>query len=343
MGIGFPSGFLILLAFMNDAVRPTRVTPWYGQVVQAVEQGYHPNFLFVGSSRMRAAIHSESWDRVMAERFHVRTSGLNLGMGWCTPMEHYFGLRSILRANPAALRGTAVLIEAGEGIGFPETWRQNWIVEDRWDLLVPYLESSDFGNVWKSSTPKEAKVAIAAGLWFPAFDQTARLRHDFRSQIDTIGSQLQHAVWENAASMGPTEADLSTDGGIRADKKGVELAKFMADSMAQADLRDQKPYGDWDSTVLADIVRLLKDAGAMPIFVRIPYSPTQAVPLATPLRQADRIAFEAAVRRWGLPPVVAAPFQPRPEDFPDKWHLRKTLAPDFTRSLALAYLGAFVR
>lgn len=345
MGIGFPAVFLAIIAVLNTSVRPENKTQdiWYGPLIEAVGQGYHPNFLFVGTSRTRAAIHTDAWEQVMAERFGVRTSAVNLGMGWCTPMEHWHGLRALLKANPSALRGTAVLIEAGEGIGFPERWTDNWIVQERRDLLVPYLEPSDFSRLWNSSTPAEAKFAIASDLWFPAFDQMARLRHVARSKIDTLGLGIQNAMWGRPEAKAVSDADLSTDGGIRADKQGVELAMFLADSMARADLKDQKPYGEWDSTVVADIVRLVKDAGGAPVFVRIPYSPTQAAPLATALRQADRVVFENALRRWGVPAVVAPTFQHKPDDFPDKWHLRKTLAPEFTRSLAEAYLRAFSR
>lgn len=345
MVAGFLAAFVGILALLNAAVRPKAAIQdiWYGPVIDAVEKGYHPNFLFVGTSRTRAAIDPMTWERVMAERFGIRTSAVNLGMGWCTPMEHWHGLRAMLKANPTALQGTAVLIEAGEGIGYAERWDGNWIVEDRRDLLVPYLEPADFGRIWDSRTPSEIKFAIASDLWFPAFDQMPRLRHIVRTDLDTLGMRIHEALWGKPVAKSASQADLSTDGGIRADKKGVELAMFMADSMARADLKDQKPYGDWDSTVVADIVRLVKDAGGLPVFVRIPYSPTQAAPLATPLRQADRVAFEAALRRWSLPAVVVPTYQPRPEDFPDKWHLRKTLAPEFTRSLAEAYLQAFQR
>lgn len=345
LGLGFPLGFVVLLAFLNASVRPVQSAQdiWYGPLIQAVGQGYHPNFLFIGTSRTRAAIDPASWEQVMIERFGVRTSAVNLGMGWSTPMEHYHGLRAVLKANPAALRGSAVLIEAGEGIGFPERWDDNWIVQDRRDLLVPYLEPSDFLRIWKSSTPAEAKFAIASDLWFPAFDQMARLRHEVRSDLDTLGMRIQGRIWAVAKSQETADADLSTDGGIRADKKGVEWAMFLAESLARADLRDQKPLGNWDSTVVAGIVELVKGAGGLPVFVRIPYSPTQAAVLATGVRQADKLVFQNTLRRWEVPRVIEASFQPKPEDFPDKWHLRRTLAPEFTRSLAQAYLSAFVR
>jgi len=337
---GFLLGFIVLLVALMAWVRPPEKTQdiWYGPLIDAYGQGYKANFLFLGTSRTRAAIHPDTWDAVMAQTLHARTSTVNLGMGWCTPMEHWHGLRKLLSEYPDALRGTAVFLEAGDGIGYPERWDGNWIVEDRRDLLVPYMERSDLPRLWKSRTPLEARLSIAVDLLVPAFDQFPRLRHMVRSNLDTIGNSLVGGIWSIEPEATGPNSDLSSAGGVRTDLKGVELAIHLADSLAAFDLREQKPYGDWDSTVQADIVRLVKDAGGIPVFVKIPFSPVQSAPLRTPLRESDRRTFNAALTRWGLPPVVEADFSTSADDFPDKWHLRKTLAPAFTNSLALAFV-----
>lgn len=340
---GFLAAFIALLVVLMSWVRPPEKVRdiWYGPLIDAYGQGYKANFLFVGTSRTRAAIHPDTWDSVMAQALHARTSTVNLGMGWCTPMEHWHGLRKLLAEYPDALRGTAVFLEAGDGIGYPERWDGNWIVEDRRDLLVPYMDRSDLPHLWKSGTSLEARLSIAVDLLVPAFDQFPRFRHLVRSNLDSAGRSIVDGIWPKEPDSSAPGSDLSSAGGVRTDLKGVELAMHMADSMAAADLRDQKPYGDWDSTVQADIVRLVKDAGGIPIFVKIPFSPVQSAPLRTSLRQADRRTFQAALSRWGLPPVVEADFPTTSGDFPDKWHLRKTLAPAFTRALALAFVQAF--
>lgn len=346
LSAGFLGGFLGILAFANAAVRPPQAAQdiWYGPVIDAYGQGYKANFLFVGTSRTRAAVRAEVWDSVMGSILKIRTSSVNLGMGWCTPMEHWHGLHKLVSAYPDALRGTAVLIEAGEGMGLPTRWTENWIVEDRRDLLVPYMTTDDLGRLWRSSTPGEHKFAIAADLLFPSFDQFPRLRHTARTDLDTFGQGFVEAIWSKPPPANTAaNSDLSTAGGIRADKKGVELAMFMAESASIHDLKHQEPYGDWDSTIYADIVKLVRDAGGVPLFVRIPYSPTQAKPLETPLRQADKARFEEVMRRWGIPkPVISGNFPTTVDDFPDKWHLRKSLAPAFTKALAIAYLEAFL-
>lgn len=340
---GFLAGFLALLVVLMAWVRPPQKAQdiWYGPLIDAYREGYKANFLFVGTSRTRAAIHPDTWDAVMAQTLHARTSTVNLGMGWCTPMEHWYGLHKLLSEFPDALRGTAVLLEAGDGIGYPEKWDENWIVQDRRDLLVPYMNRSDLPRLWKSRTPLEAKLSIAVDLLIPTFDQFPRLRHLVRSGLDTAGQAFMDGIWTKPADSSAPNSDLSSAGGVRTDLKGVELAMHLADSLAASDLRDQKPYGDWDSTVQADIVRLVKDAGGIPLFVKIPFSPVQRRPLETPLREADRKTFHAALSRWGLPPVVEAEFPTTADDFPDKWHLRKTLAPAFTKTLAMSFVQAF--
>jgi hypothetical protein len=343
LAAGFVVGFLAILVAVNSWVRPPEAVRdiWYGPLIDAYANGYKANFLFVGTSRTRAAINPDAWDGVMSQVLRARTSTVNLGMGWCTPMEHWYGLRKLLSEYPDALRGTAVLLEAGDGIGYPERWDGNWIVDDRRDLLVPYMDRSDLPRLWKSSTPLEAKLSIAVDLLVPAFDQFPRLRHVARSNVDSAGLGIVDGIWQKPTDSATPGSDLVAAGGIRTDLKGVELARHLADSLSASDLKGQKPYGDWDSTVQADIVRLVKDAGGIPIFVRIPFSPIQSRPLRTPLRDADRKSFRAALVRWGLPPLVEAEYPTTAEDFPDNWHLRKTLSPAFTQALALGYLQAF--
>jgi len=343
LATGFIAGFLAILVALNSWVRPAEAVRdiWYGPLIDAYANGYKANFLFVGTSRTRAAINPDAWDGVMSQVLHARTSTVNLGMGWCTPMEHWYGLHKLLSEFPDALRGTAVLLEAGDGIGYPERWDGNWIVDDRRDLLVPYMTRSDLPRLWKSSTPLEAKLSIAVDLLVPAFDQFPRLRHEARSNLDSAGLDIVNGIWQKPTDSAGPSSDLVSAGGIRTDLKGVELARHLADSMSASDMRDQKPYRDWDSTVQADIVRLVKDAGGIPIFVRIPFSPVQSRPLHTPLRDEDRKRFVAALARWNLPPLVEADFPTTADDFPDNWHLRKTLSPAFTKALALAYLQAF--
>ena len=334
---------MALLVVFNASVRPPEKARdiWYGPLIEAYGQGFRPNFLFVGTSRTRAAINTDAWDRTISEVFHVQSQSVNLGMGWCTPMEHWHGLRKLLSEYPDALRGTAVILETAEGIGYPETWDGNWIVEDRRDLLVPYMTSSDLPRLWRSKTPLDQKLSIAVDLLAPSFDQFPRLRHVVRTSLDTAGMSFVDGVWGARAPERTGQSDLVAAGGIRTDLKGVELAMHLADSMASADLRDQKRWASWDSTVQADIVRLVHDAGGIPIFVRIPYSFVQRKPLQTAVRELDRKAFEADLLRWKIPPVVVADFPTVPDNFPDNWHLRKTLAPAFTQALAMAYVKAF--
>ncbi|HXP91267.1 MAG TPA: hypothetical protein VN931_10095 [Fibrobacteria bacterium] len=343
LAAGFVAGFVAILVAVNSWVRPPEAVRdiWYGPLIDAYASGYKANFLFLGTSRTRAAINPDAWDGVMSQVLHARTSTVNLGMGWCTPMEHWYGLHKLLSEFPDALRGTAVLLEAGDGIGYPERWDGNWIVDDRRDLLVPYMDRSDLPRLWKSSTPLEAKLSIAVDLLVPAFDQFPRLRHVVRSNLDSAGQGVVDGIWRKPTDSAAPSSDLVSAGGIRTDLKGVELARHLADSLSASDLKDQKPWRDWDSTVQADIVRLVKDAGGIPIFVRIPFSPIQTRPLRTPLREADRKRFQASLVRWGLPPLVEAEFATTADDFPDEWHLRKTLSPAFTQALALAYLQAF--
>jgi hypothetical protein len=296
----------------------------------------------VGTSRTRAAVRPEVFDTLMTRVTGQPSLSINLGMGWCTMAEHYFGLRKLLETKPDILRGVVVFIEAPSGLPEYTTWKSNWIVTDRTDLLTPYIHRSDLISLWKNATTDVGmKFMITANLVAPFMEHIPRVRQNALLWMDSTSRALYTPLLA-LAKMKPMEdgpeSDLTSEGGIRVDAKGVETARDLAIRLAKEDLRNQPPWNAYDSTIVAEVVRMIKQAGGYAVFSYMPLSQVQQEPYDTDLRKRERAAFQSTLKAWNcvmLQPTMAL----QPEDFPDLWHLRKSLAPEFTAALANAFIA----
>src|SRR5262245_14104188 len=144
---------LAVLALTEAFVRHTsdRVPSWYGAAdrlaairpVQAV---------FVGSSRVQAAILPSAFERALGERGRPGTAALNLARGYTTDAEHYLGLRNLLAAHPDRLRGITVFAEAPGGLPWPTRWdNAPWAMAAQPWMLVDLLQPADLPRFWQES------------------------------------------------------------------------------------------------------------------------------------------------------------------------------------------------
>jgi hypothetical protein len=344
-GIAFLAGLLLLVAFISAQGSPGEKNRdiWYGPVIDYAKQGGRFSYLFLGTSRTRAAIRPDVFDTAMTRAIGAPTLSVNLGMGWCRMSEHYFGLRRLLETAPGILRGVVVFLEAPSALPEYSTWRSDWIVADRTDLLTPYIHKRDLWKLWRESTTEAGmKFVITANLVAPFMEHIPRVRQHALPDLDTL---LQKAFAPLMALAKPEESDagaasdLATEGGIRADAKGVETARDLAIRMAREETEKQEPWADYDKTIVAEILRMVREAGGYVVFLDMPLSPVQQAPYDTPLRLGEREAFQGTLKAWNcimLKPELAL----TESDFPDLWHLRKSLAPEFTLAVANGFIAA---
>jgi hypothetical protein len=149
---------------------------------------------------------------------------------------------------------------------------------------------------------------------------------------------LERLLPQPPAAPAPT-ADLRSTGGIRTDAEGIENAKKLAVELAKQSLDHQVPQREWEKSIVADLVKLIQQAGGQVVFYEMPLHSVQAAPYQTPLRQADRVAFRQQATEWNcryLEPDFVAP----DVDFPDYWHLRKSRSQEFATKLAEAWYKA---
>jgi len=343
MGLAFLAGLFALVVFINKRGEPAEKNRdiWYGPVLDYMHRGGRFSYLFVGTSRTRAAIRPDVFDTLMTRVTGSPTLSINLGMGWCRLTEHYFGLRKLLEADPNILNGVVVFIEAPSGLPEYITWKSDWIVTDRTDLLTPYIHKSDLIKLWReATTPTSMKFVITANLIAPFMENIPRVRQFAAQGLDSLLQDFFTPLIALApkAKTGST-ADLTAEGGIRTDAKGVETARELAIRMAKEEAENQEPWDDYDHTVVAEILHMVKNAGGYVVFLDMPLSDVQQAPYDTPLRKKEREAFLATLKAWNC--IMLHPKMTyEAADFPDLWHLRKTLAPEFTVAVAREFIAA---
>lgn len=337
---GFVAGLLGLFAWLNSQGGKGRIQGdiWFSAIAGS-GVGHTADALFLGSSRVSAAVDSRVFDQILSQVLGRQIQSANMGMGYSTVAEWAMGLRRLQELNPEAIRGSVVFIEAPMGLPEYKTWDDTWVVDPAPELMSRYLTKSDLPALFRSNTPAVQKGLVAANVLFGYDENITRVRRSFQKSFDDATLSLFSSVFPIPKEDQAT--DLTSRGGIRNDKKGVEDAKSLAMNTVKQELSDTLPRRDWDKTTLLTVVQRLRELGAQPIFFEMPMSPTMATIYETPLRIQDRVHFQEVLEIWGVP-YLAPRIATTAEDFPDIWHLRKSRAPEFTQNLTVEFLEKFV-
>lgn len=337
---GFVAGFLGVFFWLNAQGGKGRIQGdiWFSRVAGS-GVGHTADALFLGSSRVSAAIETRVFDQILSQVLGRPVQSVNLGMGYSTTAEWAMGLRRLQELNPEAIRGSVVFIEAPMGLADYKTWEDSWVVDQAPELMSRYLTASDLPALFESNTPAGQKLLVAANVLFGYDENISRVRRSFQTWLE--GATLSLFSLVLPIPVEDQSTDLTSRGGIRNDKKGVQDAIALAKSVIQKDLADQKPQREWESTTLFTVVQRLRELGAQPIVYEMPMSSAMARVYETPVRIQDRVAFQEALKAWGVP-YLAPRIATVDEDFPDIWHLRKSRSPEFTQNLSMEFLEKFV-
>lgn len=336
----FVAGLVALFAYLNKQGGKGRIEGdiWFSRVA-GEGWGRTADALFIGTSRVSAAVAADEFDQMLGQVLRRPIQSVNLGMGYSTTAEYVMGLRRLREINPNAIRGSVAFIEAPMGLPDFATWDDTWLVDAAPELMSRYLAVSDLPRLFRSKTPTAGKLLVAANVLFGYDENITRVRRLFQAWLDAATLSFFSVFLPIPVEGG--SADLTSKGGIRTDKKGVDDAKAIALRTIAVELASQRPRRAWDSTTMFEVVQVLREMGAQPIFYEMPMSPAMSAIYQTPVRIQDRAHFQGVVRRWDVPylkPVIAT----TDEDFPDIWHLRKSRAPEFTEALTREFLEKFV-
>jgi hypothetical protein len=301
------------------------------------------DYIFVGSSRVGCSIDADYFAAQMSRHLGRPAQAINFGIGYSQMQHHYLNLRNYFRNHPGQVRGCVVFIESAGAFPEPTSWQSPWCHPACPDILLPLLRGRDLPRLWKTQPGPERRRLVLAYLT----GKVALLSN--RQRIgNAVMRRARGLVVERLNPLSPppppaataAPADLRAAGGVRTDHAGVAFARQLAISLAQNELRCQIPIRGWDGLVIADVVKLVRQAGGRVVFFSMPLHPVQAAALAeTAVRRADHHHFLEKARAWGTP-YIEPDIVTGDEDFPDCWHLRASRVAEYTRKLAEAWARA---
>jgi hypothetical protein len=334
---------LAVLGLTEAVARLTvdRVPTWYGAAERLAST--HPiGAIFVGSSRVQAAILPAAFEQALAARDRPGLIALNLGRGYSTDQEHFLGLRNMLAAHPANLRGVTVFAETLSGLPFPSRWTTTpWARAEQPWMLVDLMRPSDLPGFWASlglGFEQRLYISFRVALRRLALvNRRERLRERWIEEVLPALASGRRPVLGARPLLG---YDLQGPGqatSIRADPAAMAFARQLARQVSEQLASGQRPIREWGGTIAEDLVRLVQRGGGRVVFFDVPQSETFLRAYRTPVRQEDAAVFSRQAKEWGAC-VVRPGFSYSDEDLPDFWHLRLERVAEYTRALAAAWL-----
>jgi hypothetical protein len=299
------------------------------------------DFLFLGTSRVYAAIDTKSFEETMTIEHGHPVRAANLGTGSSTPREWLLGLRSLVRAHPGSLRGCVVFIEAPGGVVAPQPPEEEvWVFEDHAVRISALLEHDDFKPLWLSGTPFATKLGLSSRILGRRSVMVVHreiVRLEIFWKIRTTAAQLMNRLLPAATNktVATPDADLASGGGIRVNPAEIKAIRKLAVEYANKDLQNAK-LASWDQNVFLNILHLIRQEGGQPIFFVMPLHPIQLINTQTKIQQANRRIFLEKMASLGIP-VLSPDFSTMPEDFPDIWHMARSRSKAFTVAVARAW------
>jgi len=321
-----------------------RVPLWYGAAEWAASEG-RVDVVFIGSSRVSAAVNVTSFAREVFVRTGQCPRGLNLGQGYSTDPEHYLGLRNLLTSHPESLQGVVVFVEAAGGLPSSNGgWDTSWVHSAQPWLVVDLLRSQDLLPLWRSrglAISEKLHLTLRFGLRkvSSALNRRERIREGLlEGGIGWLLHLSSGHIGSNPFMDVPVHYGLlGGGGGLRTGREAFSRAREAAFRFTSESLRNEQPIREWGTSVLSDLVQLVRRHGGQVVFFEMPVSSVFGRLYATPLRQEDIRIFREQAKIWGTP-VLLPQLAFSDRDFPDLWHLDSRAASVFSEDLARAWV-----
>jgi hypothetical protein len=323
---------LFLLCIEIVARLFTSILPfWYADAWQKAKKE-DIGYLFIGSSRVGCAILPEEFAAAATENGNVRKA-INLGRGYSTLTEHYWGLKNLSAARPGGLKGVTVFLEAPGGLLELTKRDDGWFHPQYPELLANALAISDLPQFWRIDCSVKQKTAITFEKLFASV------------QIVGYGKQLLMQAKKAFKDRGllPAERgiELVIAGGVKASDANMSKAREYARQLVLAGATESKPVaaGQWLASEARSLSQLIRKEGGQMVVYVMPVSSVQMQPLLTPQGVQNRQTLSKLLAADSInmldPGMVTSD-----DDFPDLWHLRSGRAAEFSRKLAKVHLSA---
>jgi len=300
-----------------------RIEDFYLQSEKSAGQG-PVDVVFIGSSRVTAAISPAVVQSGLSDSLGTRVRVVSEGKGFSTLALHYFGLKRLYRNHPDKMNGALVLVEAPGGIPIYQEWSDKWVTDTWPTLMGPLLDRHNVVQFLSESpnSPGAKAYAVAAAPL-----RTVRYVRYLQPRLE---SRFNGRF--SPDHPGKPTADLVGDGGIRIDSVGVALVREQV--LAGHEEHVDRSEWNWDTSVIGDIVRLVRENGGDVAFYEMPVSSPWEVQFPSEVRETERQSFHAWINENDLAYVPISDFGTTKEDFPDLVHLRKTRRSAFSERVS---------
>jgi len=317
-----------------------RVPRWYSAALQAAAQG-HVDVVFIGSSRVLAAVHAPTFKREVYALTGLCPRTLNLGMGNSSDAEHYLGLRKLFASYPDNLEGVVVFIEAPAGLPSLSRWTGLWTDRYATWMLVDLLRWTDLWPFWRSSGhPVSDKLHLTLRLGARG-SSTFNRRERIRENLLTAGVSWLVGLRSGSVPSTPFRFDpdnlVGPDLSYQPDAVFLLKARELALRTTDESLANQVAVRGWETTIQEDLLQLVRRHGGGVVFFDVPLSSVFARLYASPLRQDDIRLFARQAQVWGAP-ILRPRMEFTDNDMSDLWHLNSSLAPTFSIELARTWV-----
>ena len=336
---------IAVLGMAETVVRSTvdRRPRWYGAAEQAVADG-PVNALFVGSSRVEAAVYVPAFEEEASAMSRACVRALNLGRGYSTAAEHYLGLRNLFAAHPEHLSTTTVFVEMPLGPAGPSQWRGSWAHDEQPWMLVDLLRWHDlraFGG--SSGLPLGEKIHLTVRFVLRGVMATFNRRERIREELLRRGIpwvldvMRRRPLPEGNSPLAATRDLIGLETDIRRDPVSLRRARDLAIQVTGAWVGQDTPVHEWQESIERDLVEMVERQGGRVVFFKPPLSSVFTRLDRNPGRQKDLESFGEQAQRWGAA-ILTPHVEFTDEDFPDLWHADHQLALRFSRELARDWL-----
>ncbi|MBX9690131.1 MAG: hypothetical protein K2X27_25695 [Candidatus Obscuribacterales bacterium] len=321
--------FLLVPALLLELVSRTVVgKDWYENhfylAAKKELQSQTALLIFVGSSRTATAIDSEYLSERLSRDLNQKILVLNMGQGYSTLTEHYFGIKRAL-AYRGSFKNVIFVVEAAHGFPLMNEWHGSWVLEEAPQIIMPVLNSKEIFEMWKiSSMDPGLKTLISSGRYL----LSARYFHRFRRLIQALPEQIFARYRQEHDSVGIREA-----GGVSNSARALFLTRETVKSQFELLKKHPQSCPDFADSVFISLTDLLK-ANEAELLTYVPPQSSLDIQNLSYYRCSDfKNAFEAFCRKKSLKQLsVPTSFPDR--DFPDLLHLNKPNSLIFTKTLA---------
>ena len=323
---------IMAFSIIEKRMRSSLSVGWYEDVLQRVPADL-PDIIFIGSSRVAAAVDIDSFVSGVGLAKGEVMSAVNMGRGYSTLIEHYLGLQVLAKASADRLAGSTVFIECPVGLPTSVSLDESWINLKYPELIVPLLDKSDLPAFWGSKTQLEAKLQVTV-CYFLKKSTLWRRRKAWREwRLRSVRQLIKSVLAVSSQDEGRNKEDLAQKGGIKTDSQSVVEIRQQAVVWAKRKITNPVTIRSCDSLVIADLVRFVRNNGGDVVFYIMPMSSVMAEPYLDPVYQKNIQTFQKWAKTEGCK-ILDPVFLTNDNDFPDLWHLRRTRALEFSRLLA---------